>query len=100
MTSEKRGQKFHTDDVSVNPDLVGASDWSCRVGNLLQLIRSAIQIWIVTRHRSEFLCSSLRRHFTEKTVVASRNDGCFQARFYILQISVNMAGTISTAFVT
>ena len=51
MTSEKRAQKFHTDYVSLNPDLVGASDWSCRVGNLLQLIRSAIQIWLVTRHQ-------------------------------------------------
>ena len=33
------------------PDLGSASDWSCRVGNLLQPIRSTTQIWVVTRHQ-------------------------------------------------
>ena len=33
------------------PDLSSASDWSCRVGNLLQPIRSTPQIWVVTRHQ-------------------------------------------------
>ena len=33
------------------PDLGGASDWSCRVGNLFQPIRSTTQIWVVTRHQ-------------------------------------------------
>ena len=33
------------------PDLGSASDWSCRVGNLIQPIRSTIQIWVVTRHQ-------------------------------------------------
>ena len=33
------------------PDLGRASDWSCRVGNLLQPIRSPTQIWVVTRHQ-------------------------------------------------
>ena len=28
-----------------------ASDWSCRVGNLFQPIRSATQIWVATRHQ-------------------------------------------------
>ena len=32
-------------------DLGRASDWSCRVGNLLQPIRSTAQIWVVTRHQ-------------------------------------------------
>ena len=32
------------------PDLGSASDWLCRVGNLLQPIRSSTQIWVVTRH--------------------------------------------------
>ena len=31
-------------------DLGGASDWSCRVGNLLQPVGSTAQIWVVTRH--------------------------------------------------
>ena len=34
------------------PDLSSASDWSCRVGNLLPPIRSTTQIWVVTRHRN------------------------------------------------
>ena len=31
------------------PDLGNASDWLCRLGNLLQPIRSTTQIWVVTR---------------------------------------------------
>ena len=34
-----------------HPELGSASDWSSRVGNLLQLIRSTIQTWVVTRHQ-------------------------------------------------
>ena len=33
------------------PDLGSASDWLCPIGNLLQSIRSCIQIWVVTRHQ-------------------------------------------------
>ena len=33
------------------PYLDSASDWSCRVGNLIQPIRSTSQIWVVTRHQ-------------------------------------------------
>ena len=33
------------------PDLGSASDWSCRVGNLIQPIRSTTQICVVTRHQ-------------------------------------------------
>ena len=33
------------------PDLGSASDWSCRVGNLIQPIRNTTQIWVVTRHQ-------------------------------------------------
>ena len=33
------------------PDLGSASDWSCRVGNLIQPIRSTIQIWVMTGHQ-------------------------------------------------
>ena len=32
-------------------DLGSASDWSCRVGNLFQQIRSTTQVWVVTRHQ-------------------------------------------------
>ena len=40
------------------PDLASASDWLCRVGNLIQPIRSTTQIWVVTRHM-EFGISAL-----------------------------------------
>ena len=33
------------------PDLGRASDRSCRVGNLIQPIRSTTQIWVKTRHQ-------------------------------------------------
>ena len=33
------------------PGLGSATDWPCRVGNLIQPIRSPTQIWIVTRHQ-------------------------------------------------
>ena len=33
------------------PDLGSASDWSCCLWNLLQPIRNATQIWVVTRHQ-------------------------------------------------
>ena len=36
---------------SHNWALGSASDWSCRVGNLLQPISSTTQIWVVTRHQ-------------------------------------------------
>ena len=50
MTLEELAQNFPTDDASL-PDLRSASDWSCRVGNLLQPIRGTTQIWVVTRHQ-------------------------------------------------
>ena len=31
--------------------IVDLGDWSCRVGNLIQPIRSTTQIWPVTRHQ-------------------------------------------------
>ena len=50
MMFEKRVQKFHTDERHY-PDLGSASDWSCRVGNLIQPIKSTTKIWVVTRHQ-------------------------------------------------
>ena len=47
----KRLQKLHIDDVR-HTDLGNASDWSCRVGNLILPIRSTMQIWVVTRHQN------------------------------------------------
>ena len=33
------------------PDLDSASDWLCRMGNLIQPIRSTTQIWVVSRNQ-------------------------------------------------
>ena len=33
------------------PDLGSASDWSCRMGNLFQPIRSTTQIWVETHYQ-------------------------------------------------
>ena len=40
------------------PDLGNASDWSCRVENFIQPIRSTTQIWVVTRHQYFCACFS------------------------------------------
>ena len=65
------------------PDLGRASDWSCRVRNLIQPIRSTTQIWIVIIIIMEFLRSFLRRHLARKPVIASPNYRLFsQAILY------------------
>ena len=74
MKSEEWAQKFHTDDVS----LPRSERCLWLVGSLPHPIRSIIQIWVVTPLQCmEFLCSSLRRHFTGKPVKESRNVACF-----------------------
>ena len=78
MTSEKRVQKFHTDDVSLHGSVGSASDWSCRVGNFLPPIRSTTpDLGSDTPLIRNFCARSLRRHFAGKPVVASRNVGFF-----------------------
>ena len=62
MTSEKRAQKFHTDDGSVMSH-----------GKLLQPIRSTTQIWVVTRHQygiSAVVCLTSFRGETSRDGVA------------------------------
>ena len=49
MTSEKRLQKFHTDDRSGS-----ASDWLKKISLVVRPIRITIQIWVVTRFCSRF----------------------------------------------
>ena len=70
LRSERRNSILMTRHY---PVLGSASDWSCRVGNLIQPIRSTTQIRIVTRHQYGFLRSFLRRHLAGKPVVASPN---------------------------
>ena len=54
---------------------LGASDRTCREGNLLQPIKSAIPIWEATcyQYRISALVPPISRHFAGKLVVASRN---------------------------
>ena len=55
------------------PHQGSASDWSCRVGNLLQPIRNTTQMWVMKRH----LRPCLRRNFVGKSMVAPRIVSCF-----------------------
>ena len=50
MTSEKRAQKFHTDDASL-PRSGSASDWLNQISHAARPIRSTTQIWVVTCHQ-------------------------------------------------
>ena len=59
------------------PDLGSASDWLCRLWNLLQPIRSTTQIWVVTRHQYGISALVSQTSFAEKLLVASRNVVCF-----------------------
>ena len=69
------------------PDLGSVSYWLCHMGNVLQPIRSATQIWVVMHHRYGFLYLFLRCHFAEKPVVASQNVDIFsQATIDIVNV--------------
>ena len=50
------------------PDLGSASDWSCRVGNLIQPIRSTTQIWVVTRHQYGISALVFQTSFRGETI--------------------------------
>ena len=67
------------------PDFGCASDWSCRVENFLQPIRSTTQIWVVTRHQygiSAFVSQWWRR---EMWVVFSGLFCCCFVSFVIFE---------------
>ena len=52
MTSEKRAQKFHTDDVSLPRSRYSAFDWLKKILHAARPIRSTSQVWVVTRHQN------------------------------------------------
>ena len=70
------------------PDLGRASDRSCRVGNLIQPIRSRNQIWIMTRHQYGISALVSQTSFGEKPVIASPNVGCFLRLYPAIQMLV------------
>ena len=67
------------------PDLGSAFDWSRRLGNLLQPIRSTTQIWVVTRHQYGISAlvslTSFRGLFSEATLASFIILSC--ARLYL-----------------
>ena len=71
-----------TDDVSL------PRSWSRGVGNLLQPIRSTIQIWVVTRHQCEISALVPQTSFGEETSSGRRleNVGC--SRLEIITVNV------------
>ena len=48
LRNERRNSILRT---RLYPDMGSASDWSCRVANLIQPIRSTTQIWVMTRYQ-------------------------------------------------
>ena len=50
---DKRTPKDVCGEANHYPDLVSSSDLSCRLGNLIQPIRSTTQTWVVTRDQYE-----------------------------------------------
>ena len=50
--------------------LCSASDWSCRVGDLIQPIRGTTQIWVVTLHQYG---TTVKFNIISISLIASRN---------------------------
>ena len=74
MTSEKRAQKFHTDDAPLAR--YGKCFWLAE--NLLPPIRGTTQIWVVTRHHYGISALVSQTSFSGNPVVASLNVDCFR----------------------
>ena len=78
MTSEKRAQKFYSDDVSLSKSGLCFLLVEVSFPHGFSLpIRSTTQMQYSHVISMEFLQSFLRHHFAGKPVVASRNVGCF-----------------------
>ena len=68
MTSEKRVQKFHTHDVSLNKqDLGSVSDWLKQISHVARPIRSTTLIWVVMRHQYGTSALVSQTSFREET---------------------------------
>ena len=74
VRNERRNSILMTRHYS---DLGSVSNWSCRVGNLIQPIRSTTQIWVVTRHQYGISVLLSQTSFGGELVVASPNFGSF-----------------------
>ena len=74
VRNERRNSILMTRHCS---DLGSVSNWSRRVGNLIQPIRSTTQIWVVTRHQYGISALLSQTSFGGEPVVASPNYGSF-----------------------
>ena len=72
MTSQERAQKFHTDDITTQMQVVLLIGWKYAASN-----QKHYPDPVVTRISMEFLGVFLSRLFAGKPVVASPNVGCF-----------------------
>ena len=82
------------------PDLGSAFDWSCRVGNLIQPIRSTTQIWVVTRHQygiSELVSQTSFAGETSGSVAKCR---LFSQAIFVAHFSVRLRDTIEPPWTT
>ena len=68
------------------PDLGNAYCWSCRAGNLLQPIRSTVQIWVVTRQQYGISALVLSDVISR----VSRNVGCLLRLAAFLRLTVRL----------
>ena len=66
------------------PDLGSTSDWSCRVGNLFQPIRSTTQNWVVTRHQYGISALVSQTSFGGKTSGSVAKCRLFSQASYLL----------------
>ena len=70
MMSEKRLEKFHTDDVHY-PDLGCALDWLNQISLAARPVRSTLQILVVTRHQYGFSVVVAQTSFAGKPVMSA-----------------------------
>ena len=85
MTSEEQRNSIMM--LHHYPDLGSVSDWLCHMGNLLQLIRSATQIWVVMHHRYGISVLVSKTSFCRKIRGASQNVNIFsQATIEVVNV--------------
>lgn len=69
MMSEKRLQKFYTDDVN-SPNLGCALDWLKQISRAARPVRSTFQILVITRHQYGFSVVVAQTSFAGKPVMS------------------------------
>ena len=73
------------------PNLGSASDWSCRVGNLIQPISSTTQIWVVMRHQYGISVLVSQTSFGGETSGNVTNMAVVFSGYYLVSLALNFA---------